>query len=102
MYHLETRQEFLASTTSIQEHKSYRVSVVTEAMISDFSSIRLIISHSAALNGQQSFVECTAEVDCHETMKVLRVEFPVIVWNTGASYETQFGVIKRPTHYNNS
>ncbi|RBQ67832.1 hypothetical protein VDGD_21628 [Verticillium dahliae] len=35
-------------------------------------------------------------------MKFLKVEFPVKVSNTEASYETQYGVIKRPTHYNTS
>ena len=49
-----------------------------------------------------STVECTAEIDWHETMKFLKVEFPVNVRNTEASYETQFGIIKRPTHYNTS
>ncbi|XMA19287.1 hypothetical protein WAI453_012078 [Rhynchosporium graminicola] len=35
-------------------------------------------------------------------MKFLKVEFPVQISNTEASYETQYGVIKRPTHYNTS
>jgi alpha-mannosidase len=33
-------------------------------------------------------------------MKFLKVEFPTTVRNTEASYETQFGIVKRPTHYN--
>jgi alpha-mannosidase len=33
-------------------------------------------------------------------MKFLKVEFPVDVRNTEASYETQYGIVKRPTHYN--
>ena len=102
VYHLETRQELHASKTSILENKPYRVSVVTETKISDISSIRSTITLSAALDGQQSYVECAAEVDWHETMKFLKVEFPVNVRNTEASYETQFGIIKRPTHYNTS
>ena len=102
VYHLETRQELVASTTSILEDNPYRVSVVTEIKISDVSSIRTIITLSAAFNEQQSYVECAAEVDWHETMKFLKVEFPVDVRNTEASYETQFGIIKRPTHYNTS
>lgn len=34
--------------------------------------------------------------------KFLKVEFPVNVHNDFASYETQFGITKRPTHYNTS
>lgn len=33
-------------------------------------------------------------------MKFLKVEFPVDVRNTEASYETAFGITRRPTHYN--
>jgi alpha-mannosidase len=102
IYHLETRQELAASTTSILEDKPYRVSVVTETKISELSSIKSTITLTAAFDGQQSYVECSAEVDWHETMKFLKVEFPVDIRNTEASYETQFGIIKRPTHYNTS
>ncbi|KAK3044736.1 hypothetical protein LTS18_000493 [Coniosporium uncinatum] len=41
-----------------------------------------------------------AEVEWRETMKFLKVEFPVDVVNTEASYETQYGIVRRPTHYN--
>lgn len=102
VYHLETRQELHATSTSISEDKPYRVSVVTETKISELSSIRSTITLSAAFEGQQSYVECSAEIEWHETMKFLKVEFPVDVRNTEASYETQFGIIKRPTHYNTS
>ncbi|EED13901.1 alpha-mannosidase, putative [Talaromyces stipitatus ATCC 10500] len=76
--------------------------VVTEIKIDEISSIKSIISLTAALEGQQSVVECSAEVDWHETMRFLKVEFPVNIRNTEASYEAQYGVIKRPTHYNTS
>jgi alpha-mannosidase len=102
IYHLETRAELPSSVSSISENTHHRVSVSTTIQISDLSSIRSTISLSAALEGQQSYVECSAHVDWHETMKFLKVEFPVSVQNTEASYETQFGITKRPTHYNTS
>ena len=48
----------------------------------------------------QSIIETDAEVEWHETMKFLKVEFPTTITTTEASYETQFGIVKRPTHYN--
>ncbi|KAH7367850.1 alpha-mannosidase [Plectosphaerella cucumerina] len=103
VYHLETREELASSTTTIHEDKGYRASVVTETRISEHSSMRTTISLSATLGDDQpSQIECTADVDWHETMKFLKVEFPVRVNNTEASYETQYGVIRRPTHYNTS
>ncbi|KAI0972557.1 glycoside hydrolase family 38 protein [Xylaria arbuscula] len=102
VYHLETRAEVPYGETKILEDNEHRVSVVTEARISDVSSIRTVLSLSVSFEGRQSYVECTASVDWHETMKFLKVEFPVDIRNTEASYETQYGIVKRPTHYNTS
>jgi alpha-mannosidase len=102
VYHLDSRKPLHSSETKVHEEKSYRVSVVTHTKISERSSIKTVISLSAAMKGQQSYVEVTSEVNWHETMKFLKVEFPVDVRNTEASYETQFGVVRRPTHYNTS
>ncbi|KAI1489751.1 glycosyl hydrolases family 38 N-terminal domain-containing protein [Biscogniauxia mediterranea] len=100
VYHLDTRKEVPYSETEIYEDKEHRVSVVSEAKIGESSSIKTILSLTAAFEGQQSYVECTAYVDWHETMKFLKVEFPVDIKNSEASYETQYGLVKRPTHYN--
>ncbi|KAH9883251.1 glycoside hydrolase family 38 protein [Xylariomycetidae sp. FL2044] len=100
VYHLDTRKEVPYGETKIFEDKEHRVSVVTEAKISEKSSIKTILSLTTAFDDQPSYVECTAYVDWHEDMKFLKVEFPVDVKNTEASYETQYGLIKRPTHYN--
>ncbi|KAI8300404.1 Alpha-mannosidase [Colletotrichum sp. SAR11_59] len=108
IFHLETREELHGSTTSILEDGPLKVSVVTKTKISDVSSIKTTISLSAPFDepfdeeASPSYVECTAEVDWHETMKFLKVEFPVDVRHHEASYDTQYGVIRRPTHYNTS
>ncbi|KAK0733432.1 glycoside hydrolase family 38 protein [Lasiosphaeria miniovina] len=102
VYHLDTREELSCGETKAHEEKDHRVSVVTETKISNKSHIETIITLSAAIDGEQSYVEITSKVVWHETMRFLKVEFPVDVRNTEASYETQFGVVKRPTHYNTS
>lgn len=102
VYHLETRQELPNSDTKISEDRGYRASIVTTTRISERSSIKTTISLTACLDDELSMIECTADVEWHETMKFLKVEFPVQVVNTEASYETQYGIIKRPTHYNTS
>ncbi|KAI0594457.1 glycosyl hydrolases family 38 N-terminal domain-containing protein [Biscogniauxia sp. FL1348] len=100
VYHLDTRKEVPYGETKIYEDKEHRVSVVTEAKVGESSSVKTILSLTAAFEGQQSYVECTAYVDWHETMKFLKVEFPIDIKNSEASYETQYGLVKRPTHYN--
>lgn len=42
------------------------------------------------------------QVEWHESHKFLKVEFPLNVHNHEATYEIQFGHLKRPTHFNTS
>lgn len=100
VYHLESRKELASGPTSISERDEHRVSVVTETKISDQSWVRTTISLAAAVPNQPSYVEFSSEVEWKENMKFLKVEFPVDITNTEASYETQYGIIRRPTHYN--
>jgi alpha-mannosidase len=100
VFHLDSRKELSSGTTKIAQNDAHQVSVVTETKISDKSWIKTCISLSAAFKGQQSYVEVESEVEWREDMKFLKVEFPVDVRNTEASYETQFGIVRRPTHYN--
>lgn len=100
VYHLDSRKELTPGETKIFQKDAHKVSIVTETKISEKSWAKTFISLSAALEGQQSYVEVHSEVEWREDMKFLKVEFPVDVRNTEASYETQFGIIRRPTHYN--
>ncbi len=47
-------------------------------------------------------IDFETSVDWQERNKLLRVAFPVDVHSSRATYETQFGHIERPTHYNTS
>lgn len=102
VFHLNSRKELHADSASIiSEYSSLRVAVTTTTTISEKSSIRTTISLCAAIDKDTpTYVETEAEVDWHETMKFLKVEFPVTITNTEASYETQYGIVRRPTHYN--
>ncbi|KAK5124181.1 hypothetical protein LTR85_001884 [Meristemomyces frigidus] len=102
VYHLNSRKELKASSsTTITEDSAHRVAVSTTTKISEKSWIKTTISLSAATDSSKpSLVETEAEVEWHETMKFLKVEFPTNIRNTEASYETQYGIIRRPTHYN--
>ena len=102
VYHLDTRRGLRYGETKISEKKPHRVTIMTDIKISGQSSIKSYISLSAALKGKPSQVDCYAEVDWHEDSKFLKVEFPVDIVNTEASYETAYSITKRPTHYNTS
>ncbi|KAF2857049.1 glycoside hydrolase family 38 protein [Piedraia hortae CBS 480.64] len=101
VYHLDSRKELKATEKSwIVENKPERVAVATIIPISDKSWVKTTLSLNAASRDRPSWVEVEAEVEWQETMKFLKVEFPTTIANTEASYETQFGIIRRPTHYN--
>ncbi|KIW07803.1 uncharacterized protein PV09_01725 [Verruconis gallopava] len=102
VFHLNSRKELTATSSRILEQGPHKVSVETETKISENSWIKTIISLSAVLDDSFACVNFDAEVEWRETMKFLKVEFPVDVRNTEASYETQFGIVRRPTHYNTS
>ena len=102
VYHLDSRQELEPGRTTIAERGPHRVSVVTETRISEHSWAKTTVSLAAVVDGEPSYVEIGGEVEWRVTMKFLKVEFPVDITNTEASYESQFGIVKRPTHYNTS
>lgn len=102
VFHLESRKELKSGKSYIQERGPHRVSIVTETQISEKSSLRSTISLDANAEDETAVVEVECEIDWHETMKFLKVEFPVDVTNTEASYEMQYGIVRRPTHYNTS
>ena len=102
VYHFQSRKELTAGKTTIAENDPHRVSVVTETKISDKSWIKTTLSLSATPNEELSYVEVSNDVEWHEAYKFLKVEFPVDILNTEASYETQYGITRRPTHYNTS
>lgn len=102
VYHLNTRKVLAPSTTTYSQPKSVSDvhHLTTTTRISEKSSISTTLSVSL----ESDSIEFNSTVSWHETQKFLKVEFPTtIVSNNGlASYETQYGVITRPVHYNTS
>ena len=101
VYHLESREELQGGQTKIGEAGPHRASVVTDTKISEHSWVKTTISLDLG-PAELPYVNIESEVEWRESMKFLKVEFPVDIINTEASYETQFGIIRRPTHYNTS
>lgn len=47
-------------------------------------------------------IDFETEIDWHERQRLLKVAFPVQVRSTEATYDIQYGNVKRPTHWNTS
>jgi alpha-mannosidase len=102
VYHLHSRTELTPNKVYISSTDPLCVSLTIETTISDKSKATTTISLRAEVGDQKtnSSIDFHTQVSWHETMKFLKVEFPVDIVNTSASYETQFGIVRRPTHYN--
>ncbi|KAI8908000.1 glycosyl hydrolases family 38 N-terminal domain-containing protein [Gorgonomyces haynaldii] len=98
IYHLEKHWEAGKGNLTILETSPERVVLKSITKLSETSTLeqRIIITY----NSKQIVFENDMFWD--ENRKVLKVEFPVHIKNDLATYETQFGFIQRPTHFNNS
>lgn len=47
-------------------------------------------------------IDFETRIDWHEQRQLLKVAFPVAIRSTEATYDIQFGNVKRPTHWNTS
>lgn len=100
MNHLDHRR--LAGTPAaplriVSEHP-LECAVEIHLALSGKSALRQIIS----LRAESPRLDFITEVDWHENQQFLKVEFPFDVRCDHATYEMQFGHVRRPTHFNTS
>lgn len=75
-----------------------RVTVEFKYKLGEHSSM----TQHVTLDAVSTCLEFSCHVDWHENRKFLKVEFPLAVHNDYATYSSQFGHIRRPTHRNTS
>ena len=74
-----------------------------EAVIEQkFSVGNSTITQQITLSNNSKFIKIENDVDWKEEHKMLRVEATPAIYSKEASYEIQYGTIKRPTHSNTS
>jgi alpha-mannosidase len=99
IFHLEKKLPLDGATSArVVESGPLRAGIAFEYAVSPRSTLRQVVSLSA-LSGRLDF---SCEVDWHEKQKFLKVEFPLNVRSSFATYEIQFGHVQRPTHFNTS
>lgn len=98
LFSLDTREEVKIGSVKAGEKSATKASVVVDYQLSSQSKLHVTISLAA----HSPYLEFACEADWHESMRFLKVEFPVDIVSTRASYETQFGLVERPTHFNTS
>ncbi|ALX50126.1 alpha-mannosidase [Lentibacillus amyloliquefaciens] len=61
-----------------------------------------LIDQEMVLYANSRRIDFNTKVDWHENNQLLKVKFPVNVRATEATYDIQYGNVKRPTHWNTS
>ncbi|PAW79890.1 MAG: hypothetical protein B9S32_00765 [Verrucomicrobia bacterium Tous-C9LFEB] len=97
-FHLETRRELPGAIQArLIEHGPLRAGLEFSYR---FDKTRL--TQRIFLETGSGHLEFETEVDWQHRHKFLKVEFPVNVHAREAAYETAFGLVRRPTTFNNS
>ena len=60
------------------------------------------ISQDIVFHAGSKRIDFVTHVDWHEDSRILKVNFPVAIRATHATYDVQYGHVQRPTHYNTS
>jgi alpha-mannosidase len=95
-FHLETREDTPAATSAqLLRAEPLRAELAFERPVGAHSSLRQVVR----LDADAARLEFHCAIDWREDRTVLKVRFPVDVHAPSATYEMQFGVAERPTHY---
>jgi alpha-mannosidase len=95
-FHLETRSDCPpAESAEVALADPLRAEVSFERPIGRASRMR----QTVRLDAESARLDLHCAIDWHEDRRALKVRFPVAVRAPRATYEMQFGVVERPTHY---
>jgi len=99
IYHLEKRRNVgLVRKVRTVETGPLRATIELEIEISPRCSLKQQISLSA----ESPRLDFACQADWREKNQFLKVEFPLALRSDYATYEIQFGHVRRPTHFNTS
>lgn len=99
IYHLEKSERPAGGRfLGVEEGHPLRVRLAFEVPLSPRSRLR----QEVILRADSPVLEFACQADWHEDNRFLKVEFPLALRADHATYEIQFGHVRRPTHFNTS
>ncbi|KAJ2723339.1 Glycoside hydrolase, 38 vacuolar alpha mannosidase [Coemansia sp. Benny D115] len=96
IYNLEKYQTLSASSVTIVDEGPLIASVAIKIPVGEKSHMTQYVS----LTATSARLEFACDVDWHENRKCLKTSFTWDIYSDQATYETQYGVVQRPTHRN--
>ncbi|EMG48395.1 ams1 Alpha-mannosidase [Candida maltosa Xu316] len=104
LYSLEKFKFVENGKAKVLVNNGLEASIVITHELSQESSIETVISLAGVnkgASGENNYIKFSSTVNWHETYKFLKVQFPTTIYTAQqASYETQFGITTRATHWN--
>lgn len=104
-FHLEKRKDLKFESVRIKDNGPVRASIETTIKYGK-SDLRFEISVDAVAaslkDDARSMIRVDAKCDWHEKHWFLKFELPLDIHCDYATYDTQFGTLRRPTHRNTS
>ena len=95
-FHLETRSDCPPAASA---EVAWPTRCAPRSRSSGRSAAASRMRQTVRLDAESSRLEFHCAIDWHEDRRALKVRFPVAVHAPRATYEMQFGVVERPTHY---
>jgi alpha-mannosidase len=97
IFHLEKRRN-VGQTTAFRAVESDPLRRTVELKMTISSETSLV--QRLSLSAESPRLDFEIEVDWRERHQFLKVEFPLALRSDHATYEIQFGHVRRPTHFN--
>lgn len=97
IYHLQKYKEISAKSYEIIEKGPLRCVISF-----DYSFRKSKMKNQIILTSISERIDFQTHIEWLENRKILKVQFPVNIKSSVASYDIQFGYVERPTHFNTS
>ncbi|KAJ1729987.1 Glycoside hydrolase, 38 vacuolar alpha mannosidase [Coemansia biformis] len=98
IYSMEKYRSLDGAEVAISDRGPLVASLAVRVPISNDS----VLTQTITLSGISPRLDFDCDVDWHENRKCLKVSFTWDIHSEVATYETQYGVVQRPTHRNTS
>lgn len=95
-------QEKMREVTDLQNIELIEVGNLKAVVRFNYKYMNTTISQDMVTYANDRRIDFITNVDWREQKQLLKVAFPVDIRSTMATYDVQFGNVKRPTHWNTS
>ncbi|MGG3572470.1 alpha-mannosidase [Bacillus gobiensis] len=95
-------QDKMTEVSNLEDFKLKKAGALQVSIEASWRYGKSTITQEMIFYKNRKVIDFSTHVDWHEQQQLLKVAFPVRIRATQATYDIQFGNVKRPTHWNTS